>query len=61
MINPNKFSNDDWSTPLVEIYHNHQLEKYFLVINDDSEDFDTFKEAVLRLKELLPGIIGQLF
>ena len=55
------FSNDDWKTPIIEIYHNPQLEKYFLTINDDSEDFDTFKEAAMRLNELLPGIIRQLF
>ena len=55
------FSNDDWATPTIEIYHNPQLEKYFLTVNDDSEDFDTFKEAAMRLNELLPGIIRQLF
>ena len=60
MIKPH-FSYDDWACPIIEIHHNPQLEKYFLEINDDSESFDTFKEAVLRLKELLPGIIGQLF
>ena len=43
------FSNDDWATPIIEIYHNPQLEKYFLTVNDDSEDFDTFKEAAMRL------------
>lgn len=55
------FSNDDWATPIIEIYHNPQLEKYFLTVNDDSEDFDTFKEAAMGLNELLPGIIRQLF
>lgn len=55
------FSNDDWATPIIEIYHNPQLEKYFLTVNDDSEDFDTFKEAAMRLNELLPGIIRKLF
>ena len=55
------FTNDDWASPIIEIYHNPQLEKYFLTINDDSEDFDTFKEAALRLNELLPEVIKQLF
>lgn len=57
----NHFSNDDWACPIIEIYHNPQLEKYFLTVNDDSECFDTFKEAAIRLQELLPSIIGQLF
>ena len=55
------FTNDDWACPIIEIYHNPQLEKYFLTVNDDSEDFDTLKAAVTRLNELLPGIIKQLF
>ena len=55
------FSNDDWACPIIEIYHNPQLEQYFLTVNDDSECFNTFKEAAIRLQELLPGIIGQLF
>lgn len=55
------FSNDDWSCPIIEICHNPQLEKYFLTVNDDSEDFDTLKGAAMRLQELMPGIIAQLF
>ena len=55
------FSNDDWACPIIEICHNPQLEKYFLTVNDDSEDFDTLKEAAMRLQELMPGIIAQLF
>ena len=28
----NHFSNDDWACPIIEIYHNPQLEKYFLTV-----------------------------
>ena len=57
---PNNFSNDDWAQPIIKIYHSPHLEKYFLEINDDGECFDTCKAAMLRLQELLPGIIAQL-
>lgn len=57
---PKNFSNDDWAQPIIEIHHSPHLEKYFLEVNDSSESFDTCKAAMLRLQELLPGIISQL-
>ncbi len=57
---PKNFSNDEWAQPIIEIHHSPHLEKYFLEVNDSSECFDTCKAAMLRLQELLPGIIAQL-
>lgn len=57
---PKNFSNDEWAQPIIEIHHSPHLEKYFLEVNDSSESFDTCKAAMLRLQELLPGIIAQL-